>query len=761
MDNSKEYKGLKYLTRGNVSPQGRPRVYFCCHPEDFEKTFDAVTKEILDIQINAAVWYYDPANGIPSGEAFEADLATMNLFVVPVTSRFIFQDNPARVTEFAFAVSHRIPVLPLMQENGLEEDFNRVCGDLQCLNKQQSQMDPTALPYGEKLKKYLNAVLVSDELAKQIRDAFDAYIFLSYRKKDRTYAQQIMHLIHENEFCRDVAIWYDEFLTPGENFNQAIREALQKSCLFAMVVTPNLLEKPNYVMVTEYPEARKAGKTILPIEAAETDRDGMRADFEALGEIVSTRDSEQLSRLLQIALGEVADRDNRSTPQHLFFMGLAYLAGIDLEVNHEKARSLIERAAEGNLPEAYEKLVSMYNTGEGVERNYHTAALWQEKYADMLERTQEDPDSNRQLVDVLGKLGDMWLATENMAKTHEAYERTIKHALLREKKYPSNEARRDLAISYERLGDFYEYEGNLEEAKQYYGNAFELFEILARETGTVESRRDLSINYNKIGNICWAEGKLADAMQYYLKDVKISEELVGETGATMSRRDLSIGYRNCGDACRAEGRLEEAKQYYLKSLEISEMLVGETGAEMFRRDLSIAYNRLGYVCQLEKNLEEAKQYYLKYHEISEELFKETRSIRSRRNLHTSYILLGTIYEKERNLKEAKQYYGMAQEIIEKLVQETGTVESRRDLAVSYNKLGTVCQLEGKLKEAKQYYLKTLEIREMLFQKTGAIWSRKDLSFSYNKLGNICKAEGNLVEAEQYYEKSREMKRSLA
>ena len=47
--------GLKYKTRNNTSPQGKPRVYFCCHPEDFDKFFDGVSEEILAKQ-NCAVW---------------------------------------------------------------------------------------------------------------------------------------------------------------------------------------------------------------------------------------------------------------------------------------------------------------------------------------------------------------------------------------------------------------------------------------------------------------------------------------------------------------------------------------------------------------------------------------------------------------------------------------------------------------------------------------------------------------------------------
>ena len=43
----------------------------------------------------------------------------------------------------------------------------------------------------------------------------------------RRYAQELMRLIHKNEFCRDIAIWYDEYLTPGEDFNQEIAAALE------------------------------------------------------------------------------------------------------------------------------------------------------------------------------------------------------------------------------------------------------------------------------------------------------------------------------------------------------------------------------------------------------------------------------------------------------------------------------------------------------------------------------------------------------
>ena len=125
--------------------------------------------------------------------------------------------------------------------NAVGEVGNAKCGDIQYLDPYCR--DETAISYDEKLTKYLDSVLIGDKLAERIRDAFDAYIFLSYRKKDRRYANELMRIIHAIPGCRDIAIWYDEFLVPGEDFNDAISHALKKSDLFTMVVTPNLINE--------------------------------------------------------------------------------------------------------------------------------------------------------------------------------------------------------------------------------------------------------------------------------------------------------------------------------------------------------------------------------------------------------------------------------------------------------------------------------------------------------------------------------------
>lgn len=371
---------LKYKTRGNSSPQGKSRVYFCCHPEDFNRCFESISDEILAKQ-NCAVWYTDEV--IVHDEDFFLDLKQMQLFVMPITTNLLCTENEAIDIEFKFAIENHIPVLPLMQESGLEKIFNKRCGDLQFLDKNNT--DVTAISYDEKLKKYLETVLIGDELAEKIRAAFDAYVFLSYRKKDRRYAQELMRLIHKNEFCRDMAIWYDEFLTPGENFNDSIKVALQKSGLFVLTVTPNLVNEINYIMTTEYPIAKQEGKPILPAELVPTNREQLSEKYEDIPNPADAHNEAELSKALLESIKKIAIKENDNSPEHNFFVGLAYLGGVDVEVNIDYALHLITLAANSNFEFAISKLVDIYINGIGVDKDLRTALMWQEKLVDILQ----------------------------------------------------------------------------------------------------------------------------------------------------------------------------------------------------------------------------------------------------------------------------------------------------------------------------------------------------------------------------------------
>lgn len=417
----------------DTNPKNSSRVYFACHPNDFPQYFNETYEDILDAGNRSGVtltfWYRDPELEISGSdrEALLTQLDGMQLLVTPVTESLLSDPDAVLSLEIAYAKERNIPILPLLSDQQLIEEYSQPenFGDTQFLSK--SIADADALPFNKKLADFLSSVLVGDEVRKKVQAAFDAYIFLSYRKKDRAAAQELMRLIHKNDFCRDIAIWYDEFLVPGENFTEAIKSALKKSELFALVVTPNITEPENYVLKHEYPMAVEANKKILPLESIKTDREALKAGFKDLPEVTDAHDPAVLSEALLENLRELAIREN-DTPEHNYLIALAYLHGIDVEVDHQKAEELMLSSAESGLPEAMTTLYSMYKNGKGVARDYAKSLSWLEKACDVyIQRTLADPKAHRDaLIDTLTKLAESY---HNLGY-HKKCERYAREAIM-------------------------------------------------------------------------------------------------------------------------------------------------------------------------------------------------------------------------------------------------------------------------------------------------------------------------------------------
>lgn len=372
---------FKVKTKGGANPQGKPRVYFTCHPQDFDKYFEKLCADIFKTH-QCAIYYTEDMTAVIEEQDKATDLGSHNLFIVPVTFKLLSQPNRAMDEDIPYALQQHIPVLPFMMEPGIDAVYSRPdrFGELQYLNPYST--DLTEISYEEKLKKYLEAVLISDETAKKVREAFDAYIFLSYRKKDRRYANELMKLIHSHPEFRDIAIWYDEFLTPGESFRDGIDKMLADSDLFALLVTPNLLEepegRPNFVMGEEYPAAKKSGIGILPTEMEDTNKAALGKKFDGIPACVKPEDADFKPRLMEY-VAKIAAADNDDDPMHNYLIGLAYLEGIDVETDRARGLALITKAAEADLPEAMVRLCDMFWEGDGVALDYQNALKWAER----------------------------------------------------------------------------------------------------------------------------------------------------------------------------------------------------------------------------------------------------------------------------------------------------------------------------------------------------------------------------------------------
>ena len=800
---------LTYKTIGMGDPKGKPRVYFTCHPEDFKGTFETLSEDILRYA-NCAVWY----NDAPEDEGAvvpEQDLTQMQLFVMPVTTRLLFTPNAALSRDFPFAIKNTIPVLPILMEDDpvIVEAFNTRCGHLQAISRARRNL--TEIPYEEKLKRYLQALLISDETAKKVRDAFDAYIFLSYRKKDRAKAQELMRLIHRDGSCESVAIWYDEFLRPGENFDHSIQRMLEEGDVFTLLVTHNLVKEDNYVLREEYPKAKELEKPVLAVNADKTPAEAVEGAFGEALACVGMEEEEKLHKELREKLREKLSRAARetegTTPEHKYLMGLAYLGGIDVEVDHERAVRLIQSAAEAGLPEAMERLVTMYRNGEAVDMDYQAAIQWQERLVDVRRAEYQEThgeDELQNVLEALHYLGEYLREQALLEAAGEVYAEMIRLAEASEHRGLSRiahmilwgftgsgriqfdlrklekarvkferalrigeqlandtagtpQARRGLCTSYNNMGNIEREVGHLERAREYYAKNLELSEVLARETGTVKARRDLFISYSNMGNIERALGHLERTRAYCSKGIELSEGLAREMDTVEARRDLSVSYERMGDVEIALSHPECAREYYAKDLKLSEALAKETGTVEARRDLSISHNKMGDVEIALGHPERAREHYAKGLELREALVEETGTIQTRQDLPVSYNKMGDVGIALGHPDRAREYYAKGLKLREALVEETGTIQARRDLSVSYNKMGDVEIALGHPEQAQDYYAKGLELREALAEETGTIQARRDLFISYRKMRDVEFALGNEPAAQAYARKAAEIR----
>ncbi len=734
---------LLFKTRGKSSPQGKPKVYFCCHPDETKRFLDTVSDELLQKQ-NCAVWHLRDPHTARTAE-FLDDLKDMQLFVIPVTRTLLTTPNPAMDIEFPFAIKHHIPVLPLMQDDGLDELFNRRFGNLQYLSRFIS--DPTAIPYDEKLTAYLSAVLIGDELAEKIRAAFDAYVFLSYRKCDRQYAQELMRLIHSHEFARDIAIWYDEYLTPGESFTDAIRKALRDSQLFVMAVTPQLTEPDNYVMTTEYPLAREEGKPILPAQMCPTDRAALEDVFEDLPSCTDARDSTALSNALLSALRAIACREN-NTPMHDFFIGLAYLSGVDVEVDHDRALALITSAAERGLTEALDKLVDMYRNGIGVERNFRIAIEWMIKkiaVAEIQYRKAATEENARRLIWYYFHCGDALKDIGELENAKRYYQKGIdlsvqymapqKRGFFRRTVKPRDTTLilSDLAAGYSNLGDIFESMGDLNSAETYYQKGLELYHTLESKVDDSQLRRQQISCYIDLCSLAKTRDDLDGADQYCQKALDLALIVVKKTGAVKDRLNLSIIYQNIGTIALHKHDYGRADRYFGSNLKLISALVEETGSIQAREQLAACYDRYGEFAEDHDNLKTAWKYYQKELALTLALAEETGTVTSRRNLSGSYQRLGVVARDRGNPDEARGYFRKAIAIRQAIAAETDTPESLDDLATSHYYLSTVTMRPDSTKNLQE----ALRLFTVLCERCPQIsWYRKRRDFVQEELDDM-------------------------
>lgn len=795
---------LHYKTRAGSSPGGKPRLYFCAHPEDFSLYFEPLSKELLSLW-DCAIWYADKSAGSPWGTAEEEEftlcLRQMQLFVIPVSEAFLREKNDARQREFALAVEHHIPVLPILVNSGLANDFNTICGNIQFLDR--TSTDLTEIPYLKKLETFLGSVLLSDDLAQKVRSAFDAYVFLSYRKKDRRYAQELMQLIHENEFCRDIAIWYDEFLVPGEDFNDSIRSALQKSTLFALAVTPNLVNEKNYVMDVEYPMAQKEKKKILPVELQDTNRLLLKWHFKSLPKCVGKQDKQGLSATLADIFRDIALRETDSSPEHLLFIGLAYLNGIDVEVDPVRGVQLITRSAEGGLPQAMEKLVQLYRRGNGVPLDQDKAIAWQQtlvarrrqdfaetgkngeallqdmqQLAELYLEVEDIPcaaevcrDAHRQLTQIAARLDPdavraytLWLHSrqarclEAQGKLAEA-ERELQAYLAMASRWvkdqPTWEAMRALAISYDRLGQFRRTKGDLAGALEMFREGKRLTRLADEQLHSTDTMSCRLIMGIQCGRLLTEQKNLTGAMKEYDEVLPLAERLE-DSGTPEGLGQLATCYLDLSQLYAKQRLMTEAADYGHKALPLLQKCADQEPSMQNLRKLGAGFNTVGDTLIFLKSSPghagpEIRDAYQKALEIFEKLTRRYESSLLWLDMAFTQDRLSRYYglrdESEAEIRLLSQAIASAQ----KAADLCGDIEAKRALSGYWARMGQVYAERAYLDDRytdneKEAYRKSFALNEEIYRQTKSVDDLVSLASDHQ-------VQSGWAQAEEDYERA--------
>ena len=724
---------LKYIKRSPGLLKDLQKVFFCSTEEDRIRYFDEVSSDLFELQDNLSVWYIEGDIGQLNEEEKQAhlsDLSQMALFVVPVTGGFLKTENAARELELDFAIKQNIPVLPLLEEQGLEILFNEVCGNLQILNKYDP--DPTALPFKDKLKLFLDTVLLKDDMILKIRKAFAAYIFLSYRKKDRRYAQEVMKLIHRDPFTRDIAIWYDEFLTPGEDFNESIKEAFEKSGLFSMVVTPNLLEKSNYVMTTEYPMACEAGKTILPIAAVDIDKEALKQDYPGIPEPIEAQEGnvDLIGSLIRKALDIKKDDD----PLHKFFIGLAYLSGIDMDTDHEKARTLITEAAEGECEEAYRKLVTMYEVGQGVNRDYEESASWQEKYVVLLEKKLSAEETDEDLRFKYIRAANAAAAKWRGLLRYDHCWSLLEKMMALEIADMSNHEKIAMAESFQ-------YAAEMANSQKEYSKARKFLEMML---------------------------EISDSFITSFKEIELENKGSSRDSDMLKTIYRGLGLVIQGDIEANEKNWEEA----ISSYEEAEPLIRKVFArdpaknQDSARTLVGLYGKLGEAYYVsDKASKECQQ---KAEKKCREGLLFMQGVRNQNGAYTQgpyayrmYKTLIEIYKQEKNYIAAQKAANELLALAEKENEDQGSISSARILAFAYSCLGSIAEDKKDYAAAEKQIRAAAEIEKALTEKAGINETEKQLVSYYQNLLRYANERGDDKTAAFYSDNIRYFRSQLA
>ena len=492
----------------------------------------------------------------------------MDLVVIPVTDKFLYYDNYARDHEVEVFKNACIPILPIITDESQFTMANQLFGNRQVL--EHTVTDKTKLGYFNKLERFLHGFVTGNQFSKDYGKVFYDTLFISYRKKDRKIILDLMSIIHSNPKLRSVGVWYDEFLTPTEIFTKEIEKSIASSAYVVMLITPNTLEHGNYIITDEYPYASSNSKKIIGVLSDVTQEQAIRLfpDIEQFVDIHDELLPVKMEEYFHLKTVDVED------PMNLYYLGLCYMRGINVERNSEYAIDYLTRSSDKGNIDAACTLHRIYADGIGVPRDTEKEIMWARKYVENARLTGD----SKKITDSMILLADSYEHHDIIDESNKILEELMEYL----DNCPDRKAvLSDVAVATLSVGMHMLRRGLWQQACDAYIKVKNIYRELAIDNPgeygegsylLVELKYNLGTSLLKLGNYIEAKKNLEDVV-YELEDYRRSDPEGYNDIYIKALGNLALVHRNLGFINNDNHKLYEAEMFMKRSVEIADSML--------------------------------------------------------------------------------------------------------------------------------------------------------------------------------------------
>lgn len=360
-----KYTELIPNVKWNCLPNNNRNILILSHPQQTTYYLSQLKDYIWKQFTNITIWQTNLV--IDDWNQLLKEVEQMDAVICFVTELLVSTRNEIGDILLPIIIERKYPLLPLVASEELEQIFDKRYGHIhfvKCRGKYLMGYDAIdaflkRLPLCEEKR---NSWF---EISQREIEYFSQSYFLSYRKVDGKYIEELQYKIHSEPALIDTQLWYDSYLSFGENYDQNLAAVIEKSSAVILIITPHLLEPDNYVSRIEIPFAKECGKIVIGIMLEETDLKAIW-DMYGINKIYKLEEWDSFTDILLDAGVPIPKVDSYSA--HLYGLAVAYMDGEYVECNMRIACELLYQAIQIKHFAAYEKLIEIKSGEYEVNR---------------------------------------------------------------------------------------------------------------------------------------------------------------------------------------------------------------------------------------------------------------------------------------------------------------------------------------------------------------------------------------------------------